>query len=136
MEKKTENKLNKLKAEVNELNKQISDIEYKELKEVSIPELRKSLGRCFKYHNTYGGENKRWWLYKKIIGLNEKNMSYTTIEFQETSIGLIEIKNEQHYNFQGKSYFDNQGTWYTEIKPSEYEKAKRLMIKRLEKLLN
>lgn len=129
-------KIEKLKQQVNELNKQINDIEYKKLIEVSIPELRKSIGRCFKYKNSYGGNLDKWWLYKKIISINEKDMTFNTLEFQITSLNIIEVKLEQQYNFGGKSYFDNQGTWYTEIKPSEFNKARKMFLKKIEKLIN
>mgnify|MGYP001611764821 CR=1 FL=1 len=101
-----ETKLEKLKIERNKLERQISDIEYKKLVEISIPQLKESVGRCFKYRNSYGSNSKSWWLYLKILSVDEKIMSFKTIEFQQTSMDFIEIKFDQKYNFNGKNYFN------------------------------
>lgn len=126
-------KLEKLKEERNKLERQISDIEYKNLIEVSIPELRKSIGRTFKYRNSYGGDSKSWWLYVKILEVDIKDMTFKTIEFQKTSIDRIEIEFSHKYNYNGKNYFN--GSYYTEIKPAEFEKARKEMLKTVERLL-
>lgn len=127
-----ETKLEKLKIERNKIERQISDIEYKKLVEISIPELKESVGRCFKYRNSYGA-GESWWLYVKILSVNEKTMSFKVVEFQQTSMDIIEIKFDQKYNFNGKNYFN--GSHYTEIKLSEFEKARKGILKTVSRLL-
>lgn len=130
-------KLDKLKTEKNKLDIQIKDLEHKELINVSIPELEKSIGRCFKYKNSYGGHLDRWWLYVKVTGINKKDMSFTTMKFQNTSLNRIEIEYSRKSNYDGKNSFDSfHGGNYIEIKQSEFNRAKKVMIKKVTKLLS
>lgn len=128
------NTLVELKEKRDKLNRQISDIEYSQMVEVSIPKLKKSVGKCFKYLNSYGGDRPKWFFYTKIIGIDEKTMTFKTVEFQRTSMDIIEIKFDQKYNFNGENYFNNSG--YIEIKKSEYERARKAMSKMVDRLLN
>jgi hypothetical protein len=129
-------KLDKLKAERQKIDIKIRDIEYKELVEKSIPKLKQSIGKCYKYSNSYGGNTKRWPLYKKIISIDEKTMSFNSIEFQHTSMNIIEIKHNQVFNFNGENHFDSWGNNYTEISNSEFNKAKKSLIKTVNRLLS
>ena len=127
-------KLEQLKERRNNLERQIEDLEYKEMIETSLPKLKKIIGKCFKYHNSYGGNYERWWLYVKVLSIDEKNMTFNCVEFQRTSMDIAEIKLEKKYNFRGKNYFD--GMSYAPISQSEYSRAKRALkkfiIKKLE----
>jgi hypothetical protein len=83
--------LEQLKEERKKLNIQIEKIEKKELIEKTIPELKKYVGNCYKYINSYYGEKQLWPLYKKIISFNEQTMSFNVLRFQHTSRNDIEI---------------------------------------------
>lgn len=126
--------IEKLKEEKDKIQRAINDIEYKRMVEVSLPELKRSVGRCFKYRNSYGGTYDRWYLYLKIVGIDEKDMSFKTVEFQNTSMEIVEIRYDRKFNFDGKFYFD--GGNYIEIKPSEFERAKKALLTKIAKILN
>lgn len=53
-----------------------SDAIYAKLRVIEDKEwvaLNKSLvGKCFKYHNSYGGDRPRWWLYAKVLSAKSK----------------------------------------------------------------
>ena len=31
------------------------------------PMMRKNIGKCYKYRNSYGGDGRNWWLYRRIF---------------------------------------------------------------------
>jgi hypothetical protein len=80
---------------------------------IKIPELEKLIGRCFKYHNSYGSGEK-WWLYRKIVGIDGTTLK--TFEFQITSYsdeGKMEIKESHCYGVDG--YLEiTKDEWYAE----------------------
>ena len=122
------NNLEQLKGKRDKLVRQINDIEYKKLVEVSVPKLKKMVGQCFKYHNSYGVNHDRWWLYCKVKEVNEKTMEFTTVEFQRTSMEAIEVKLDRKFNFNGENFFDRMGG-YIAITNSEYNRAKKSLKK-------
>lgn len=130
-------KLKELKEKKWKLDRQISNIEYKELVEKSVPLLRKSVGKCFKYLNSYGGDSKLWPLYIKIVEINDKDMTFETLEFQKTSKNQIEIRFENRSNFDGKNYFDD--VWgsgsYIKITNAEFNRARKSLLKKVKELL-
>ena len=130
-------KLEKLERDKRIIQSKIDDTKHKELMEVSLPFLRKAVGKCFKYRNSYGNSLPSWDLFLKITGVREKDMSFETIEFQHTSLNHIELRHNQRYNFDGKNSFDSfHGSDYKEIKPSEFNKAKKQFLKQVIKLIN
>ena len=127
-------KLQKLIEQRNKLDIEISNLEYKRIIEVSVPLLKKSIGKCFKYRNSYGGDRPQWYLYTKIVGVDEKNMSFNCVSFQKTSMDIVEIKFDQKFNFRGENYFNDRS--YIEIKASEYNRAKNSIQKLVTKILD
>lgn len=95
---------------------------------VSLPNLKKSVGKCFKYRNSYGGDSKKWYLYTKIVSIDEKTMTFTCVEFQRTSMDMVEIKYAYKYNWGGENAFKKYGN-YIPIPDSEYNRAKKTLLK-------
>lgn len=117
---------------VRKLNMRIRDLEDAERNEVSIPFLRKQVGKCFKYHNSYScpkDDSERWFIYARILSFDEKNMTFNTIEFEDKHDKKVEIAYERRYNFQGESHFAHG---WIPIEQNEYHRAR----KRLQKFLN
>lgn len=76
-------------------------------------ENQKLVGRCFKFSNSYGGSDKRWWLYGKVVSVDEYWPHLIT--FQHTSEDQIEIKTDE--------VASSLGSGWTEIDADEFEKA-------------
>lgn len=94
---------------------------------IALPSLRKMVGKCFKYHNSYGGDLPRWFLYSKVISIDEKTLTFTCISFQRTSLERVEIELTKKFNFNGKNYFD--GSNYIPVSTAEYNRAKNSLLK-------
>lgn len=110
------------KAQLRFINKK-NDYEAK----VALPSLRKTVGKCFKYLNGYGGDKAKWYLYLKVISIDEKNLNYKCVEFQRTSLEIVEVKLGTKYNWRGNNYFN--GSNYIEISNAEYNRAKKSLLK-------
>lgn len=52
---------------------------------------RKYIGRYFKYHNSYGGDHARWWLYGAATEVTDYGQ-IQGLTFQHTSMDRIEIE--------------------------------------------
>lgn len=126
--------IEKLREKAAKANKELRDAEDKIVQETSLPMLRKSVGKCFKFINSYGGSYERWPLYIKIVSIDEKTLSFNTIEFQKTSLELAEAKLDKKWNFRGESYFNDSN--YIEISKSEFNKARSNFKKLLMKILD
>lgn len=85
-----------------------------------------NIGRCFKYHNSYGSYSDPWWLYMRIIGIEHKY--YVVEQYQKDCNGKILI--EAPYNKFGFDHNLFQG--YVEITPDEFREAKDKMLDELE----
>lgn len=129
-------KIDKLREDFNKARVKLIDAEDKIKEEVSKPMLRKSIGKCFKYMNSYGiSDNcRRWLLYIKIVDFDEKKMNFKTIQFQKTTLDSIEIKFKQVWNFNSENYFDTSGD-YIEITNSEFERARKSLLKIVDKIM-
>lgn len=132
---KEKQQIKELELKANKILRKKGDLEYRIMLEENLPILKKSIGRCFKYHNSYGGNSEKWWLYLKINSIDEKTMTYTCTEFQRDSRERLEIKWDKKFNFKGEFCFDNYGQGYTEISLPEYNRAKKSILKLAEKLL-
>jgi len=132
--KKEEKEIEELRLKANIASNKLRDKIDAYNNEIAVPALRKAVGKCFKYINSYGGSYERWPLYLKIIDLDEKNLQFKTLEFQRTSLEIVEIKLDKKYNFGGKNYFSDSN--YIEIPLSEYKRAAKTLLKFVnEKLL-
>jgi len=125
-------KLDDLKQQGNFLLAKAQEIEDEIRDEEFRPVLRKLVGKTFVYQNAGGGSiDGRWPLYAKIIGFDEKKMSFTAVQFQKwcTSYSKhLEIEIERVYNFNGKSHFGVDSNWEL-IPESEYNKARSEMFR-------
>lgn len=107
--------------EQREIIKAETDAEYKlcqELLKIEIEENKNNIGRCFKYRNNYSCPEKDddyWFLYLKIIGVEDKRGDYECIEFQKDSYGICQICITTKY-----SNFIND---YVEISETEWKVA-------------
>lgn len=52
------------------------------------------LGKCFKYNNSGGGCDERWWLYAKVIAV--KDGSLRLFQFERRPNGITEIDPDRH----------------------------------------
>jgi hypothetical protein len=128
MDKEKLKDLAQLKEKRQRLDVKIDNLEYQEKVEICVPRLKKQVGKCFKYHNSYGSTYEKWWLYSKILSIDEKNMSFKCIQFERTSLDKIEINLEYKSNYDGRDAFLEMGNWI-EITPSEYNRAKKSLEK-------
>lgn len=100
-----------------------------------LPLLKKMLGKCFKYHNSYGGDYERWWLYAKVVAIDEKKYNITVVEFQRTSMEKIEVQLNKKTVFNGRLFFGEDSGYYP-ITRSEYNSAaknlKKFIIEKLD----
>jgi len=94
---------------------------------IALPSLRKSIGKCFKFINSYGSSYPKWNLYLKVISIDEKTLSFKCIQFQKTSMDKIEVGLESKFNWRGESYFNDSN--YIEITNAEYNRAKKSLLK-------
>ena len=78
-----------IKAELEPLQAELSAIEERERK----AEHKALIGKCFKYHNSYGGDRPRWWMYARVTTVGGYwPKSFT---FQVTCDDEIIVKNKE-----------------------------------------
>lgn len=75
------------------------------------------IGQCFKYSNSGGGCDERWWLYLKVIRAEDGHLRVFT--FEELPNGNISIEPDQ-WGMSGR-YGKNSG--YTKIPRTEFHAA-------------
>ena len=126
-------KIEKLNASIFRLKQRLDGLVQQEQDEVARPKLRKLIGRCFKYLNSYGSGEK-WWLYVKVVSLNESDLSFRTVEFQHTSLKRVEIEYERVCNFGGVPRFGVDSNWVP-ISVAEYNRERRKAFQFIGKLL-
>lgn len=101
---KTEAQLRKI---INAAMKEIRELEDKRRVKERLP----YVGKCFKYRNGYN-LNEKWWLYVKVLRLDETNL--ICFQFEKTSDGIIRIEPESTIHI-------NEG--YMEISCNEFRTA-------------
>jgi hypothetical protein len=126
-------KLERLREQFLKIQSKILALEEEERDKISRPVLRQSVGKCFKFLNSYGSGEK-WPLYCKITGFDEKAVTFETTQFQQTSKNIIEIEFRREYNFDGRSRFDGYNGW-EEISNSEYNRAQKKALDFVNELL-
>ena len=80
-----ENQRVAIHKKLNQLKPQIYRLE-------TEPAVKKLIGQCFKYRNSYGSGRKDWWLYSKVLGYNPRNQQLIICSYQRTSLEIIEIR--------------------------------------------
>jgi hypothetical protein len=118
-------KVERLTKEGNVLLGQARQLLEEERDEVARPKLRAMLGKCFRFRNAYSGSEK-WWLYAKIVGFDEKNMTFTVVQWEHPTRQSLEFRYEQSYNYNGKSRYGVDG--WEPVSGQEYEREKRKML--------
>lgn len=89
MKKRTKEQLQKIVAAGYEARNELQEIEAAE----KTRENRPLIGKCQKYLNSYGSGEK-WWLYRRIIGVDGDWV--TAFSFQTCSMGKTTIEIEKH----------------------------------------
>lgn len=107
-------------AELAPLQDELGEIEDLERRRQSEAEL----GKCYRYRNNYGSDCPGWWLYKKVIGVDEYSRP-VTFQFEQTSREIIEIKYKEHGW--------HNSSW-EEITPTEFEAAWRGLKRKVAEL--
>jgi hypothetical protein len=103
-----------LRSEIGRIASRLRAIERRK----ELRENRKLVGKCFKYHNSYG-HGEKWWLYKRI--LDARGHAHT---FEKTS------GNEFIARFGSGSYLSDN---YLPITRAEFDKAWKGFRKELDK---
>jgi hypothetical protein len=121
------NKIEQLKEQEQSLRNEIYALEKEELTKKVMPKAKKLIGKCYKYLNSYGGDQKPWWLYQKVVeikSINDENKVWLKVNtFQKDCTGDINFKKEEF------GYRDlRDGDDYQEISSKEYEMEKNKLI--------
>lgn len=77
----------------------------------------KLIGNCFKYHNAGGGCDTRWWLYLKVLKIDDGNLR--CFSFEELPNGNINIE-PNHFIYAGGDRL-GVGNGYTLVPNSEFD---------------
>lgn len=123
--------IKQLKKEYDEARIAYQDAEDEELKRKLLPKLKARLGQCFKYRNSYGGNKDDWWLYERVVGIEDGVLMVDS--FQECSDGRIEIKQtDKKMAFRNDPYTNNS---YIPIDVEEYRKAQAALLEKVSQVL-
>ncbi len=133
MSRRTETSLEELRQRAWATAGKLRDAEEEARNKIGRPLLRKQVGKCFVYSNSYGS-GERWPLYARIVNFNEKDMTFEAVEFQNTSMNRIEIHYHCRYNFERQSSFSVQSGWRP-ITVTEYNRRKRALLRLVDRLL-
>lgn len=85
------NKRDELAAQMAALREQIDEID----SATKAKENAALLDKCFKYHNSYSGD-ERWWLYTMVTGITEDG-DLKAFSFQMDCHGKIEIERDRYF---------------------------------------
>ena len=125
--------IEQVRAQAIEMQRKLTDMEEEERDRIQRPILRKLVGRCFRFTNSYGS-GERWPLYAKILSFDEKAMTFLATNFEHTTARRVEIEYRREYNFQGRSKFGVDSNWQP-ISTAEYNRAKKKMLRFVAELL-
>jgi len=104
-----------------EAGNKLNELRELEIEMITMPTLKKNIGKCFKFKNSYGGSDS-WWLYIKIIGLN--GICYVTENFEIDINNAISINTKIRPDFISREYMS--------IPDEEYEKERNNILKKLD----
>ncbi len=121
-----------------ELQKELSKIVAQERKDFTAkhyPECKAFEGRYFKYRNSYGGDNKGWWLYTKVVEVKpevvyeindgDATATYSGWSFQTDTHKQVSIEKNR------RSYLHSLGK---EISETEFIEAWNKMVDNIDLL--
>lgn len=89
------------------INSRIWEINRKQRQEQNV----KLIGKCYRYRNSFGNENKGWWLYIQVLELEDGNL--IVHRFQTDSNGRIEVEPR-------RVEWDSVGSQYEEIPREDF----------------
>jgi len=75
------------------------------------------IGKCFKYSNSGGGCDTRWWLYVKVTRIDDGHLR--VFKFEQLPNGCVSIEPDQ-FSYSGK--MGAEGSGYIEIEPTEFDR--------------
>ena len=113
--------IDKLTAQVRVLNGRINETRDEISRRFEQPVMRKNIGKCYKYRNSYGGDGFNWWRYRRIFDVVDGR--YWTIAVEADYDGEIMIR-ESRWN---KSTAPGE----IEIDEGEYLRAVKKILDRL-----
>lgn len=100
-----------------ELRDKIRTIEY-------VPKAKALVGRCFKYSNSVGLSNRKFWTYKRVIRSQEERVFVDS--FQEDNCNKIEFR---YNDSESAAYFNNRS--WAEISVREFVIAQNKLIQKI-----
>ena len=112
------NRVEELKGQMVKLRDEIDEIEVAE----KVKQNKKLVGKCFRYHNSYGSGDK-WWLYARVTKLTDYGEPIAW-NFQIDCHGKIDIQPP------GLSYV-YPGNGYQPIGPAEFRRAWAVVLEKL-----
>lgn len=111
----------RLESEIAKLREQLSEIDAADRREKNAP----LVGKCFRYRNSYGGDVEKWWLYLKVLAVDEDG-HLNCLTFETTSVGIVNIEpRTKYYGLSGD---------YRSIEAAEFDHAWRELLMSLRAL--
>jgi hypothetical protein len=101
---------------------------YQEAEAIERDKYNKTMiGKCFKYRNSGGGCDSKWWLYVKITRAEDGHLR--VFKFEQLPNGCVSIEPDQ-FSYNGKIGLIDSG--YQEIEHSELSAAWDAMFDKIE----
>jgi len=72
---------------------------------------QKLIGKCYRYRNSFGNENEGWWLYIRVLEIEDGNL--IVHRFQTDRNGRIEIEPR-------RVEWDSVGSTYEEVSKEDF----------------
>lgn len=70
----------KLRKQIDQLRKQLRKAEEAEFNQRTLPKMRAMIGNVYRYKNSYGGNLGSWWMYVRIVGVDDGYFLLATIQ--------------------------------------------------------
>ena len=107
----------RLRLQLKSIRAQLDKIDCSKHQKILLP----LVGKYYRYLNSYGGDDAKWWLYKKITGISDGNIIHF-FKFEKTIDGGIFI------NFDKTSYGGYLLEGDQEITQGEFDNAWQDML--------
>ena len=111
-----------IRAQHKKITGKMIEVSRELMKQTVIPKLKKLVGKCYVFRNSYGRDVpfERWNLYIKILKLDGENL--VSEKFQLKPIDQADFFVDTYTHIDSK---------YKEITPEEYDKQRKLLIKKI-----